>query len=214
MKVELESNGLNNKILEQFTNKDTNAKRRRCVEIFIDAIEHARNGEIKESIKRAERIYNDEENPKKMALSSLSKILRSYDKYLDKPLIEFFNTINVDLELKLPKVTRGEPKTFYDCVSYKELAIAFNITEDTSNHITIHKSKGMSIDNVFVTNNNDNDLRKFLVNSNLTKEEEHRVLYVAMSRARNRLFVHLSNLGQSDEKRIKSQHPSLIINRL
>ena len=97
-------------------------------------------------------------------------------------------------------------------MSYNEIAICINITEDSSNHVTIHKAKGAEFDAVFIVDSK--YLKKFLLEPDLNSNEEHRVFYVALSRARNRLFLQLDELKQSEEIAIKHRYPYLIFDRV
>jgi DNA helicase-2/ATP-dependent DNA helicase PcrA len=212
MKKNIDNNNIDKKLLDQFNKDDSNNKRRNYILSFISAIELAQNGSIKESIKNIEWLFREEKDSKKVALVSLIKIFTIYDQYYDYSLINFYNLITKTLEPSLPKVTRGAPKTFYESVSYKEIAICINITEDTSNHITIHKAKGSEFDNVFLVDSK--NVKEFLMKPDLNSNEEHRVLYVALSRARNRLFLQLDELKQGEERAIKDMYPYLIIDRL
>jgi len=74
-------------------------------------------------------------------------------------------------------------------------------------HRTIHKAKGDEFDNVLVIIKDKNNLEfneeknlSFLLTPDLEKEEQ-RVYYVALSRAKERLFVNIPAL--SPENRIK-----------
>lgn len=212
MKKEIDNYNLNKKLLDQFNTDDSNDKRRDYILSFISAIELAQNGNIKESIKKIEWIFRNENDSKKVALFSLTKILEFYDQYCDKSLMDFYNSISNTLEPSLPKVTRGAPKIFYESVSYNEIAICINITEDSSNHVTIHKAKGAEFDAVFIVDSK--YLKKFLLEPDLNSNEEHRVFYVALSRARNRLFLQLDELKQSEEMAIKHRYPYLIFDRV
>ncbi len=85
-----------------------------------------------------------------------------------------------------------------------DLALCVNIVEDISNHITIHKAKGAEYENVFVVGNE--SLLDFLLNPNIEENEEHRVFYVALSRAKKRLFLYLDNLSFPDENFIREKY--------
>ena len=77
------------------------------------------------------------------------------------------------------------------------------ITEDLSNHKTIHKAKGDEFDNVLVILRDESDF-EFLMNSNLADKEEQRICYVAISRAINRLFINTSSLPNGDLSELES----------
>ena len=84
------------------------------------------------------------------------------------------------------------------------MAVCVNIVEDISNHITIHKAKGAEYENVFVVGNS--NFLDFLMNPDIAKNEEHRVFYVALSRAKKRLFLFLDELSLSDENYIGEKY--------
>lgn len=71
------------------------------------------------------------------------------------------------------------------------------ITEDKSIHRTIHKAKGAEFDDVLLILNNENDLN-FLLEPNLANEE-HRINYVAVSRAKEHLFICVPTLSPGKE---------------
>lgn len=84
------------------------------------------------------------------------------------------------------------------------MAVSVNIVEDISNHITIHKAKGAEYENVFVVGNN--NMLDFLMNTDIVGNEEHRVFYVALSRAKKRLFMYLDELSLSEENYIREKY--------
>ena len=67
-----------------------------------------------------------------------------------------------------------------------------------SSHKTIHKAKGDEFDNVLLVLREENDIN-FLIEQNLLSNEEHRINYVAMSRAKNRLFISIPTLSASTQ---------------
>ena len=88
-------------------------------------------------------------------------------------------------------------QNFYEGHSYLQLSLCVKIMEDASSHKTIHKAKGDEFDNVLLILKDENNL-EFLLNPNLTattkEAEEQRIYYVAVSRAKKRLFVSVPSL--------------------
>ena len=76
------------------------------------------------------------------------------------------------------------------------------IPEDISQHKTIHKAKGDEFDNVLVALQDEKDIG-FLLNPDL-ENEEHRVRYVAISRAKEMLFISVPELGQNNLDALKN----------
>lgn len=81
------------------------------------------------------------------------------------------------------------------------MAVCVNIVEDNSLHRTIHKSKGDEFDNVILILDEEKDLN-FLFAPDLDRKEEHRVFYVAMSRAKHNLFISTPSLSSSNRNKL------------
>ena len=189
MRIKLEENNFDKKLLEKFQEIDSNSKRKNTIISLVKAIELAKNTKYKDALKIVESIYKDENNPKRIALNSLINMINKYDKYSNGTLMNFYNTLCSTLDIKLSGFRKGQIKDFYENTLYKNVVICTNIIEDTSNHITIHKAKGAEFDNVFVIGNK--DTLSLLLKPDLMNDEEHRIFYVAMSRAKKKLFYNL-----------------------
>ncbi len=209
MKKEIEGNDLNRKLLENYSDHDSNSERRRFLLSFVHAIELAINSKYKEAVKSIEWIFRNGENSKKMALSSLTKMLNIYSQYCDDTLMKFYEVVCLTLNANLSGFRKGAAKDFYENTLYKNIAICINITEDISNHITIHKAKGSEYKNVMLVENK--NVKAFLLDPNLDKNEEHRIIYVGMSRAKRRLFIHMDELSAEEEKQIQEKFSYLKI---
>lgn len=135
----------------------------------------------------------------------LSFMLRSYPDYKNMSLMKFYSLLKEqEKNVQLSNFRPGAIKSFYENVSYINLALCVNITEDISNHITIHKAKGAEYENVFVVGNK--SFLDFLMNPDIEENEEHRIFYVALSRAKKRLFMCLEDLSSSDESYIREKY--------
>lgn len=102
------------------------------------------------------------------------------NQYKTSTIIEIANNLIKDFEL-------SHPKTKY--ISDFKLFVRESKIEDfvregveTINVSTIHKAKGKEFDNVFL----------LLPNLNLDNDEKRRLLYVAMTRAKSNLIIHLN----------------------
>lgn len=212
MKKEIEGNALDKYLLEQFLSQDSVSQRRKCILSFIQSVELAVNRKYKDAIKSIEWIFKDEDNPKKIALMNLSKLLKEYNKYTNGTLMMFYDTICRLVNIKLSGFKKGATKNFYEKTPYKSMAICINIIDDTSNHITIHKAKGAEYENVILLESK--NIMEFLLSPDLFNNEEHRIIYVALSRAENRLFIQIANLDDDNEKRIREKYSYLNIQRI
>lgn len=197
MKVEISSIGLDNQILEKLLTIDSNSQRRRLIYTCIKSIAYAKENKFKDAVRELERFFNykiDKIEGKRKALKYITILLESFDTYCNGNLIEFSEFIKLNIESSMSKVSRGAVKEFYENNTFNSLLLCVSIPEDLSLHKTIHKSKGDEFRNVLLILKEEGDI-EFLTNPDLTNNEEHRINYVAVSRAENRLFISVPTLG-------------------
>lgn len=205
MKNLLENASYDKKIMKKYEATESNPERRNYVSAYINAIELVRNSKFKEAMKKIEWLYREQPEAKKEALNMLSLMLKGYSDYKDMPLMNFYLLLKeLEKNVQLSGFRTGSIKSFYENTPYMDLALCVNIVEDISNHITIHKAKGAEYENVFVVGND--SLLDFLLNPNIEENEEHRVFYVALSRAKKRLFLCLDKLSSPDENFIREKY--------
>ena len=123
--------------------------------------------------------------------------MNKYDEFKDKSLLDFYTIVKSEIRPDISKLAGGAAKTFYEGHSYQQLALCIKVTEDLSNHKTVHKAKGDEFDNVLVILRDQSDF-EFLLNANLNDNEEERICYVAISRAIKRLFINTPSLPDGD----------------
>ena len=183
------------RILNQFT--DSNSDRKEFVITWVKAIEHARNKQFGAAFKMLENVGVMDID----AYTSVKEALDDYDKYCNGTLKDFFDYLYEHWEL-----SKLKPNTniysFYSLHTYRELSQCVGLLEDTSAQRTVHKAKGDEFDNVFVIFTEEKTL-KFLLNPDIRNRESDRVYYVAMSRARNRLFLTVPSLSIQVEKKLR-----------
>ncbi|MBT2286068.1 ATP-dependent helicase [Paenibacillus polymyxa] len=201
---------MNDRLIEEFIDIDksssSNKYRSKVVASCLKAVEYAREGNINKAIKELEsfeRDINDANERKKRALKSLYLLLEQYYDYKNKPLHDFYLLVKNNVKTEISKLGKGAAATFYEANSYEQLALCVNISEDFSKHKTIHKSKGDEFDNVLIVFNSSDKLEIFL-NPDLKKNEEHRISYVALSRARERLFITVPSINDDLTRRLKT----------
>ena len=181
-------------ILDQI--EDSNFVRKEFVVTWIKAIEHARNKQFGAAFKMLENvgIVNID------AYISVKKALDDYRYYCNGSLMFFFEYLSARWEISKIRPNSNIQK-FYALHTYRELSQCVRLLEDTSAQRTVHKAKGDEFDNVFVVVPEEKAL-KFLLTPDIKKNESDRVYYVAMSRARNRLFLTVPNLSLQMEKKL------------
>lgn len=177
--------------------KDSNAKRYLVVMSFVKAIEHARSGKFRKAFSLLERAGLPSDN----AVNLLRMLLSLSD--LDNwTMLRFVENL-IELGIDIPRITKGKPKEMYLKYTYAHISQTVSIEDDEGNQRTIHKSKGDEFENVLVLLGNSFEVTKFFDFNLLNmKNESNRVYYVAMSRAKRRLFVNLQSLSYEMEQKL------------
>lgn len=200
---------------EAFVDSDSN--RRKIFVSIIKAIEYARLSHYKDAIKELSRHLSmtDDYNGQKTALIVIKIMLNDYHEYSNKALWTLYEKVIGCRQFQISKIREsknGNPpsaiETYYKNTLYSNIALNVKIAEDAGLHRTIHKAKGSEFDNVLVivkgkdgyNYNEERDLG-FLLNPDIGGNEDHRVNYVACSRARENLFICVPEI--SDEAKNK-----------
>ncbi len=206
MKAEISGTNLDSKLLEKLVSTDkpssANKYRSKLIMSCVKSIAYAKEDKFKDAIKELERFFNykiDKIRGKRKALKYITILLNEYDKYKDSSLIEFSEFVRLNLDSNITKVSRGGVKVFYESYTFSQLLLCVSIPEDLSLHKTIHKSKGDQFKNVLLVLKEENDI-DFLLKPDLERNEEHRIYYVALSRARNNLFISVPSLHKNKYK--------------
>lgn len=206
MKAEINSSGLDSKLLEKIKEIDSNYKRSNLIYSCIKAIAYGKESKFKDAIKELEKLFNyrtDKTKGKKKALKYITLFLDKHAEFENGTLFNFANFIRVNLVTDLPNFKTGSIKTFYDSYTFNQLLLCVSIPEDMSLHKTIHKAKGDEFDNVLLVLKEESDIN-FLIERNLLSNEEHRINYVAISRAKNRLFISIPTLSTTTQNSLQT----------
>lgn len=200
MKAEINGIDLNSRLLENIKETDSNTKRSNLIYACIKAIAYGKEGKFNDAIKELEKLFNyraDKIRGKRKALKYITLFLDKFAEYENATLLDFAVFIRTNLVSDLPNFKAGAIKTFYDSHTFKQLLLCVSIPEDMSSHKTIHKAKGDEFDNVLLVLIEEKDIN-FLIEQNLLSNEEHRINYVAISRARTRLFISVPKLANPE----------------
>jgi len=209
MKRELSNISLDYKLFEDLLGEDnpskSNGYRSKVVISCIKATELAREGNFKESIKELEKVSKvnaDKTTSKKEALKHIQTLLKKYDEFTNGSMYEFYLIVKAEIKNDISSLRNGKARRFYERHTYQQLSLCVKIVEDTSLHKTIHKAKGDEFDNVLLILKKEHDLA-FLLNPDLSatnkEAEEQRINYVAVSRAKKRLFISVPSLQASQK---------------
>ena len=208
MKAEINGIGLNSRLLENLKETDSNTKRSNLIYACIKAIAYGKEGKFNDAIKELEKLFNyraDKIRGKRKALKYITLFLDKFAEYENATLLDFAVLIRTNLVSDLPNFKAGAIKTFYDSHTFKQLLLCVSIPEDMSSHKTIHKAKGDEFDNVLLVLREEKDIN-FLIEQNLLSNEEHRINYVAISRARNRLFISVPALSVTNQTSLNENY--------
>ena len=187
---------------------DTNKDRRQAVCSSIKAIELAREKKIKEAFKELEKIFPKSKYSISKTIEYILALIEGYESYQNKNLINFIEVIQRLLDSPLTRVSRGNVKEFYESTFYNQMSACINIPDDMSKNKTIHKSKGDEFNNVLLVLESYKEL-DFILSPKLVDDEEHRIRYVAVSRAKERLFISVPSLDITDEPKF-SEHFEIV----
>lgn len=206
MKFEIDNSNLNTKLLVEFASKD-NPQRYNIIKNSIEAIEFVKHSDYKNAIKIMSKNFYEYSEKERFykSVSIIQKLAKKQEEFIEEPLIAFYQLIREDIEMS--GFRKGAAKDFYNLYSYKEIAMCISYKDDVSQHRTIHKSKGDEFENVLLIS----DTIKFLTNPNLVEDEEHRIYYVGISRAMDRLFIVIPKLSYEDREIINSRFKFKII---
>lgn len=208
LKNELDESFNMENLFEKILVADTNKDRRQAVCSSIKAIELAREKKFKEAFKELEKIFPKSKYSISKTIEYILALIEGYESYQNKNLINFIEVIQRLLDSPLTRVSRGNVKEFYESTFYNQMSACINIPDDMSKNKTIHKSKGDEFNNVLLVLESYKEL-DFILSPKLVDDEEHRIRYVAVSRAKERLFISVPSLDITDEPKF-SEHFEIV----
>ncbi|MBS1574718.1 MAG: ATP-dependent helicase [Bacteroidetes bacterium] len=212
--------GVHKDLLAELKGKDSNSTRRRVISNATKAIEYAKMGYYKDSLKTIGKIYNHNKTivDKKNSLKSLKILLDNQNQYEGKKVIDLYNLITKEGIASLSKLSTGAAKTFYESTDYDHISLAVKNLYEAGKHRTIHKAKGEEFDSVILVLDKDdkgafNEEKElsFLFAPDLENNEEHRINYVAISRARNNLLISVPSLSLQFKSKLESLGINVVI---
>ena len=182
-------------MLEDIIANDSNSARAKQLFYIISSIENSRDNKVKDALKLMKRAMRNEDADQ-AALVQLQYFLDNYELFKDKTLTEFYTTYLDNKAFHKSKITTGKPKVFYDSKKYSDMALTVRIDDDDCINRTIHKAKGDENNCVMVIvseTDGANQGLDFILNPNIASEN-NRVYYVALSRAREKLFISIPKI--------------------
>ncbi len=193
------------KLFEKLADDDksgsVNKYRSTIVAICIKAVEYAKEGKFKDAIKEMQKEFKTKTDPTigiRKSLDFIVLLLSNYETYKNGSLYTFFTFVKQNIKPEISDLRKGSAKSFYDNHTYQQMALCVKIPEDLSRDKTIHKAKGDEFANVLLILPEEKDL-SFLLSPDTQNNEEHRINYVAISRAKNKLFIFVPSLDATNK---------------
>ncbi len=193
--------------LEEFRVKDRSARGRTILDC-VEAVELAKVKQFDKAIHKLKyslrETYDDPLLYRGKALNGLGTLLKEYESYADAPLLMFHELVQSVFGITLSNFQpKKGPHLLYSQYTYKGLAICVEAQCYEGEHITIHQSKGAGFENVLLILDDEKNI-DFLIKPDLPNEEEHRVYYVALSRAKKRLFINVPTLSPGSKAQLEA----------
>lgn len=183
--------------------------RGRKIYYVIQSVEYGKEGRIKEAVKSMLKAYRkDLTFQEKESLKNLQSLINNYSYIENLSLVDFYNDFLFGHFNTQQKITRGKKKDFYSNIFYKDIACTVDLNETNSLFRTIHKSKGDEEQNVLLIIENKETFDekkelKFLLNPRIKTNEDHRVYFVALSRAKENLFISIPSLSEESKQELE-----------
>ena len=191
-------------LFAELKKNDSNSARRRSIANALKSVEYVKMGYIKDALKTMGKLFNYNTTilDQKKSLTGLKKLLDNYDKYSGRKVMDLVLLIQNESIDILTRLKTGAAKSFYENTDYDQMALSVRNLYEAGSHRTVHKAKGEEFDTVLVvfykeengSFNESNELG-FLLAPDIEENEEHRIKYVALSRAKNNLIISLPLLS-------------------
>lgn len=149
----------------------------------------------------------------------LSTLLREGDNLRSRSVREVYQLLSDAIATTfegagLTKARTGAFADFATATVFGTLVDTFVMLEDNRPVRTIHKSKGDEFDNVLVLLDEDEVKNTFFAATSSKHGEESNIRYVALSRARERLFIGVTELSAAEDAKFEKIGLPLEISRL
>lgn len=218
--------------------RDSDSARARFVETIIISVELFRRGQCTESLKKLIKVLSVKRNgsyrkPLKcnsiklskiqsrgIAISVINETINKYDDLQNISLLDFYNWLSGFLKQCLPEMSltrfiKGAIKDFAEKTALSDLINSVVLSgSETRNVRTIHQAKGAQFNNVLVSlDHMDIELasKRLALIFNGSPSENKRILYVAMSRARKRLFIAMPAITPESNRKASDKGYKVVV---
>jgi DNA helicase-2/ATP-dependent DNA helicase PcrA len=200
-----------------FRNIDSNGQRIGLIYALVSGTALAMQGDFKEAIRGIEKVlwkYNNEKviskfEKRRIAANVIHLTIRNWMEFCQMTILQFNNRtveyFDQHHNVKIgATITRGNVKDFGAKWKIVDLVQSLKMRDDRSQVRTIHKAKGGEFDTVLLAFEAEADLTHVLDPKMDDAEDECRIYYVALSRARNQLILSVPSLGDDNRKRLQA----------
>lgn len=220
MKKRIDVDSPVNMLIEEHFAVDSNSDRKRFIISSIKSIEYARQQLFSDAIKELSYFFRKQDDFKgqKISLTFLKESLNNYDPISKMTLWDYYLKLSLNPFITLAKIREGKEgnmsdiEKFYKQMTYRDIALSIRLLKDDSIHRTIHKAKGDEFENVLVVvkgryGRKYDEVRDlaFLLSPDLIANEDHRVNYVACSRAKENLLINVLELSENAKQRLSDK---------
>lgn len=186
---------------------DSNDKRRWLIAFIVLSLENAQSLNYKDAVKYMKKAYRKSDKfSSKDALSNLKRLIDCYNDYKELTIKDFYNSFIVGHYDVGDKITSGKACVYYGNLKYQSVALGLGLSEEDCLFKTIHKAKGEEYKNVLVMipEKDEEKSLEFIFNQDIMNKQDHRVYYVACSRAKENLFINVPCLSEERKTRLKA----------
>lgn len=179
-------------------------------EVAIKELERSiktdRHGELKDPFQENQIISPIMK--RSLAVDLLEFLANDLKTSLDQSLFEFYNSLSdffIEKGIAIKKISRGKIKQFSESITIRNLVDNLILSEEKTTEIrTIHKAKGAEFESVLLYLPEVKDVN-LLVSPDINSEQEDtRILYVALSRAKDLLCISCPPLNDAMIKKLEA----------
>lgn len=173
---------------------------------LIKSIKTDKDGILKEPFQ--ENQYISPIMKRSLAVDLLEFMACRMEEFLDRSLYDLYEALIEMLKVMnygIKKITRGKIKEFSDLTSIKMLLDSLIFPEEKSSEIrTIHKAKGMEFESVLLYLSDIEEVKRLVHPDIGSNEDDTRILYVALSRAKDLLCIACPELDLETKTKLSS----------
>lgn len=195
---------------------DADYQRQRLLYHSLLALELAHGSDFIEARRLATKLFRHrawgDARRREAAIGLIKRLVTKRDTYLEMSVFDYLNELHTHIlkkhgyKIGARLTKRGEfGRGFAQNHKCRDLVPGFRLDDCESRARTIHKAKGAEFDTVLVVLDGDKDLKRLLKPTTEGEEDEGRLLYVALSRAVNSLYITVPTMNEIQRSRARAK---------